>query len=71
MFVPVPGADGVLQVAQPIRTTHPLPRPEPAAARVGGDTEQVLAGLDLPPEVVGSARAWAAAHTNDLGGSHD
>lgn len=70
MFVPVPGAEDVLHVAHPIRTNAPLPRPAPASPRVGGDTEAVLAGLDLPPEVVSSARAWAATHT-DRGGSHD
>lgn len=71
MFVPVPGADDVLQVANPIRTGRPLSTPTPATARVGGDTEAVLAGLDLPDEVVGSARAWAAMHTDDRGGRDD
>lgn len=71
MFVPVPGAEDVLQVAQPIRSSLPLPRPTPATPQVGGDTDAVLAGLDLPPEVVSSARAWAAPHTDDRGGSDD
>ncbi|WP_114423122.1 CaiB/BaiF CoA transferase family protein [Nocardioides houyundeii] len=66
MFVPVPGQDEVLQVGNPIKLSDPLPTPSPASALVGGDTEAVLAGLDLPPEVRRSALAWATT-TNDRG----
>ena len=71
MFVPVPGADDVLQVANPIRLSNPLPPPARATAQVGGDTETVLAGLDLPHEVVSSARAWATPHTDERGDRDD
>jgi alpha-methylacyl-CoA racemase len=61
MFAPVPGVPHAMQVSQPIRFSTPLPQATPASATVGGDTMDVLAELDLAPDVLQSAREWNRA----------
>ncbi|TYL54966.1 CoA transferase [Nocardioides sp. BGMRC 2183] len=67
MFVAVPGQDEVLQVGNPIKLTPPLEAPTPASAAVGGDTQEILAGLDLPPDIVRTALGWATPEATDRG----
>jgi crotonobetainyl-CoA:carnitine CoA-transferase CaiB-like acyl-CoA transferase len=59
MLIPTPGAPEVPQVAMPIRLDRPLPPPAPAAAQVGRDGAEVLAELDLAPEVLHRIAGWA------------
>ncbi len=60
MLVPVPGEPAVLQVGTPIKMPGQAASPTAAAATVGADVESILGGLDLPPDVLHSARGWAA-----------
>lgn len=59
MLTPVPEAHDVLQVGTPLRFSTPLIPPAPAAAQVGRDTLDVLAGLGLDDDQLARARRWA------------